>query len=176
MLHTLVYLGLILFGVLIGMGATGEDIYDAIFSVGLPYYLLGDLKGILIAVATGVYASLVVMRYQEVRHARDDAARVWTDMISNGLFVTFSMSDPNVRRVKNTILDSKRKMAQYRQLKAYKIYDEVFDEIRKLNDFERRHKLDDFEVKQKAMLKDVLFILRKLQEIKVDWMPILRLR
>lgn len=165
---------LILIGMLVGMGISGESLSNGVLNLSFPFYLVPDLTGIIIAIATGIYASMIVTRYQEVRAARDDAARAWAEVFSSAAFGEFSLSDPKVREVKKAIIDSRAKMAQYGQLKAYKIYDEVFGDIRKLNTFEGKH--NDFKGNQQLVLAEFVFILRKLQTIRVDWMPILRLK
>ena len=135
MFRALVYFGLILFGVLIGMGATGEQFYDAIFGVKLPYDLLGDLKGIVIVVATGVYASLVVARYQELKDAKRQVAKEWTIRMHPFVLGGYiSSSDEEVIRIRAELSSARMRMGIFYQRKAHQDYADVINMLSKLVD------------------------------------------
>ncbi|MAY41687.1 MULTISPECIES: hypothetical protein [unclassified Neptuniibacter] len=167
MLHALVYLGLILFGVLMGMGATGEEIYDAIFSVELPLYLFSDLKGVLIAVITGAYASLIVTRYQEFRHARDEAARAWAHLYVYMGFGVIPKGDEKLKFAIHEIKSARFKMALFKQNRAVDGYSKALKDVMELAKHESPY--DDFG-------EEFMQIQRDLVRIDISWKQIFLFR
>lgn len=168
-MYFFVSLGLIMIGVLIGVGLTGQEFLIGIVEANIPYGLLHDFKGILIAVATGVYASLVVARYQELKDAKIQVAKEWVVLMHPFVLGRHvSSSDESVIRIKAELSSARMRMSVFYQQKAYQDYADAINAFSKLVD--RRSTL------KKDFSKPYLEIFSRLQNVNLEILPILLLR